>query len=303
VVTRAHLSETDFRQEFDSIEECLLATFDAGVARIAQVVAVSVQGERRWRTRVRLALASVLRFFDQEPQWARFLLCGAAPLSAALSARREQALARAAELLRLGSPSVAGSEAHPPAGEFTLGSDLTAELVIGGVFSVIQSHVLESRPQPLVELAPSLMSLIVFPYLGADAAGVELARPARVRREKVPAKGKPIRTTYRTARVLAAIGRSPHSSNRDIAAAAGLSDEGQTSRLLARLARQGLIENVGLGHAYGEPNAWVLSESGSDLTDKREGSPWPGGNAQIALQNAGSGPSRRQERGCGAEKT
>jgi hypothetical protein len=298
VVTRAGLTETDFQREFDSVEECLLATFDAGVARLAQVLAVSVQGEKRWRTRVRLALASVLRFFDQEPQWARFLLVASAPLSAALSARREQALARAVELLTLGSPSVAQSEADPHAGEFTLDGELTAELVIGGVFSVIQSHVLESRPQPLIELAPSLMSLIVFPYLGADAAGVELARPTRVTREKVSAKDKPIRTTYRTARVLEAIGRSPHSSNRDIAAAAGLSDEGQTSRLLGRLARQGLIENVGLGHAYGEPNAWVLTASGGRLTDTDEGSPARTHDAQIA----GSGSSRRQGRsGCSGE--
>jgi hypothetical protein len=41
-----------------------------------------------------------------------------------------------------------------------------------------------------------------------------------------------------------------------------LADEGQTSKLLARLQRQGVIENVGLGPARGEPNAWVLTSSG-----------------------------------------
>jgi DNA-binding MarR family transcriptional regulator len=62
--------------------------------------------------------------------------------------------------------------------------------------------------------------------------------------------------------VLRAIAQAPYSSNREIADAAGLTDEGQTSKLLARLERRGVIENVGIGAARGEPNAWLLTASG-----------------------------------------
>lgn len=72
----------------------------------------------------------------------------------------------------------------------------------------------------------------------------------------------PIRATYRTTRVLRAIASAPGSSNREVADAAGLSDEGQTSKLLARLLQRGLVENVGRGHPWGEPNAWVLTSEG-----------------------------------------
>jgi hypothetical protein len=62
--------------------------------------------------------------------------------------------------------------------------------------------------------------------------------------------------------VLRTIARSPYANNREVARAAGLVDEGQASKLLARLERQGVIENVGLGPARGEPNAWVLTPAG-----------------------------------------
>ena len=74
-----------------------------------------------------------------------------------------------------------------------------------------------------------------------------------------------MRPTYRTTRVLSAIAASPRSSNREIADAAGLRDEGQTSKLLSRLEQRGLVENVGLGAAYGEPNEWLLTASGQRM--------------------------------------
>ncbi len=59
----------------------------------------------------------------------------------------------------------------------------------------------------------------------------------------------PVRATHRTMLVLRAIAAAPYSSNRQIAQSAGLSDEGQTSKLLARLALRGVIENVGVRSA------------------------------------------------------
>ena len=76
------------------------------------------------------------------------------------------------------------------------------------------------------------------------------------------AVGLPVRATHRTTLVLRAIAQAPYSTNREVAQAAELADEGQASKLLARLERQGVIENVGLGPARGEPNAWVLTASG-----------------------------------------
>ena len=72
-------------------------------------------------------------------------------------------------------------------------------------------------------------------------------------------------TTHRTSRVLGAISITPPSNNREITEEAGLSDECQTLKLLARLERQGLIENVGLAALYCESNARLLMPTGGVL--------------------------------------
>lgn len=73
-----------------------------------------------------------------------------------------------------------------------------------------------------------------------------------------------LRSTYRTARVLTAIAANPGASNRAVAAAAGIEDEGQASRLLKRLEDRGLIENTvsARDRQPGVANAWRLTARG-----------------------------------------
>jgi hypothetical protein len=211
----------------------------------------------------------LLGFFDDHPSSAR-LLVSEAPVSATVTFEcRQQLHDVLARLLDYHQPaeSSAGSPLLTPA--------LTGELIVGGVFSVIRTTVLENDKGQLVELAPSLMAFIVAPYLGQGAARAEvegsphgrsnapasehgLARARAISR----AADLPVRATHRTTLVLRAIDQTPYSNNREIAESAGLTDEGQTSKLLARLERQGVIENVGVGAARGAPNAWLLTAVG-----------------------------------------
>jgi DNA-binding IclR family transcriptional regulator len=72
-----------------------------------------------------------------------------------------------------------------------------------------------------------------------------------------------MRLTYRTARVLDCVSRHAGASNRQVADYAGIADQGQVSKLLARLERLGLLANHGQGHLQkGEPNAWQLTLKG-----------------------------------------
>ncbi len=78
-----------------------------------------------------------------------------------------------------------------------------------------------------------------------------------------------VRPTYRTLWVLTAIARlgsdSRPPSNREVARAAGVFDNGQISKLLKRLEGLGLIENTGEGAARGKPNAWRLTAQGEEV--------------------------------------
>lgn len=219
-----------------------MAAFDEGVARVAQVIVDAAACQRSWRERVSASLVASLEFFDAQPSWACFLLLDPPLATIAVGERRQQALVALATVLERETDIKV-----PTSGGLTPSPRLTAELVVGGVFSAVRGQTLDHPERTLTSLAPSLMSFIMTSYATPDAA---------------PELGMPVRATYRTTCVLDAIAEAPRSNNREIANAAGLRDEGQTSKLLSRLEQRGLIENVGLGAAYGEPNEWLLTGAG-----------------------------------------
>jgi DNA-binding MarR family transcriptional regulator len=126
--------------------------------------------------------------------------------------------------------------------------------------------------QSMTALLGPLMGMIVLPYQGQATAAREAARPVPLRRRTTPPQRDPLREldmrlTYRTVRVLLAIAAHPGASNRQVADASGVSDQGQISKLLARLEHLDLIDNSGLGAARGEPNVWSLTPRGKEVED------------------------------------
>jgi hypothetical protein len=236
------------------IEERCFAAFEEALENLAETVGRAADRERSWLARLRAGVVALLGFFDDEPQRGRLLLRDVAPTDQALGLRFEQRL--------LGV--LAGLFEDAPARSEVPGtcSPLLHELITGGVFGVIRASVLEGEGVPLVELAPSLMAFIVAPYLGQAAASAELAGSPAPSEEERGAGGRRLYATRRTRLVLGAIAAAPRSSNREVAARAGLGDEGQTSKLLRRLAERGLIENVGFGQQGGRSNAWLLTMRG-----------------------------------------
>jgi chromosome segregation and condensation protein ScpB len=124
------------------------------------------------------------------------------------------------------------------------------------------------------------MGMIVLPYLGPAAAEEELKHgtpKARPRRKPLtdPLEALPMRLTYRTLRVLAAIAeqdtQGSRPSNRQIGELAGVPDQGQISKLLARLQNLDLIHNTGHGQPKGEPNAWTLTTKGQEIQHTIQG--------------------------------
>ena len=48
---------------------------------------------------------------------------------------------------------------------------------------------------------------------------------------------------------------------------AEVADQGQISKLFARLEGLGLLRNTGAGHTHGEPNAWRLTPLGERVIE------------------------------------
>ena len=224
------------------------------------------RGESSWREAVRAALAGLLMFMDEEPGLARLCIVEALGAGERVLACRATVLDELAEIVDRGR-AASNAAREPP--------QVTAEGVVGAIFAVLHTRALESGGQPLTDLLGSLMSMIVLPYLGTRAAQRELARPPieapsvqrprAPRRHRDPLEGLNMRLTYRTVRVLMVIAEHPGASNREIAEGSGIVDQGQISKLLNRLARLKLVENLGEGQEKGAANAWHLTPRGAQV--------------------------------------
>jgi AcrR family transcriptional regulator/DNA-binding MarR family transcriptional regulator len=260
VVARSGVSRRTFYEHFADREQCFMAALDAAIERIAARVVPAYRRQERWRDAIRCSLQALLRLLDEEPPLACLVVVQALGAGQAALERRQHALAA------LISAVDAGRGESKPGGE---PPPLTAEGVVGAVFSVLHARLLEDEHSPLVELASELMGMIVLPYLGPAAARRELARPCPKAERTTPAglaslRDLDMRLTYRTVRVLMAIGAHPGASNRQVANAADIHDQGQVSKLLKRLQELGLVHNEDR-RAQGEPNAWSLTTRGASV--------------------------------------
>ncbi len=246
--------------------------FDEDLERLWGAVREAGGREQSWLTRVRAGLVALLELLDGEPVWQRLLGREASGADVESSRRERLVVGVFAELL-----SAPETRAVPVALIPILAP--LDDLVAGGVFAVIRARMLEREhgahgaDGPLVELAPDLMAFIALPYLGRAAARAELEGLRAIGQRNLPELSAcltarrreklPISLTRRTLLVLRAISQAPGSSNREIALAAGIRDEGQASKLLRRLREHGLVEKVGAKDVHTTTrNSWLLTEAG-----------------------------------------
>jgi AcrR family transcriptional regulator/DNA-binding MarR family transcriptional regulator len=287
IASRARVSRRTFYDLFDSREDCLLAALESVVGMIREELLAAEPDGLGWRERVRTGLWAILSFFEREPVLARVIVVQALRGGPRVLERREGILAELAGVVDQGRREGSSRNTQCPS--------VTAEGLVGAALSIVYGRLIRGEQEPLTDLYGELMGLIVLPYLGSAAARREQARPTpiAIRGETArhayetaagegepesnghggagvsdPLAGVPMRLTYRTTLVLEAIAQHSGVSNRMIADLAGIADQGQISKLLARLERLGLTQNTGQGHAKGEPNAWTLTPLGHKVAQR-----------------------------------
>jgi AcrR family transcriptional regulator len=287
ITHRARVSRRTFYELFSNREDCLVAVLESVVESVKREIAHAGLDGLPWRELVRGGLLAILSFFDREPALARVYVVQSLRGGQGVLERREEILRALAGVVDEGRRSEGARRGECP--------PLTAEGLVGAAFAIVYARVLRDEREPLTGLLGELMGMIVLPYLGPAAARRETDRPVPVlvagvaaardgrdaarAAEGDPLQGVPMRLTYRTARVLETIADAPGVSNRLVGERAGVTDQGQISKLLARLERLGLTQNTGEGHAKGEPNAWTLTATGQRVaqcirahtTPEREG--------------------------------
>ncbi|HEY7960700.1 MAG TPA: TetR/AcrR family transcriptional regulator [Solirubrobacteraceae bacterium] len=286
VVARSGVSRRTFYDLFGDREDCFLAAFEDALAVVSTPVLDAYRGRGRWEARVRAALAELLAFVQAEPEKGNLLVVESLVAGRKAMTRRTEIVRLLVGALEEGRvqgtrtvgagptgrrPGATGNGARVTSRTGVEPSELSGEGLVGAVLSVIHARLVEHDTDSLTELLNPLMSMIVLPYLGVAAARRERARAIRtlprrapvVRRD--PLRDLDMRLTYRTVRVLIAIAAHAGASNRKVADTAGISDQGQISKLLLRLQNLGLIHNLGEGPAKGEPNAWQLTAKGEEV--------------------------------------
>lgn len=260
----AKVSKKTFYEHFDTADDCLLVAVEDAVSRVAAVVLPAYAEHTLWRDRIRAGLSAMLILFDEEPLTAR--LCVVHALSA-----RPLVLRHREKILKLVVDAVAAGREDGSAVE---SQTVLAEGLVGAVLSVVHARLVTNSVEPLVTLLNPLMSMIVLPYLGSQAANGELQAVTPVPADQGPhsahaiqqsLEGLKIRLTYRTLRALRAIAEQPGASNRQVSNAAGIEDQGQISKLLGRLQTLELIRNRSECPGKGAANEWELTPRGATL--------------------------------------
>ncbi len=265
IAQRAGVSRGTFYALFADRDDCLAAVYADLVEAVVEELSRLRLDELPWRERIRNGLVAILGLLDAEPALARVCFVECARGGPQLTAAREQAVALLAGALDAGREDP-DCLLEP--------SSATAEILVHAVFGIAHSR-LAAGGEPLSELFGELMGLVVLPYLGPEAAQLESNRPpppaapaGSARREDPPGDtlaAPRIRLTYRTTRVLECIAESPGATNIAIARAAGVSDQGQISKLLARLEQHGLLLNSGDVERKWAVNTWSLTQHGEAL--------------------------------------
>ncbi len=305
VSARAGMSTKTFYDLFADSEDCFLAVFDRAVDELAASVAPAWVGEGEWVERVRCALTVLLAALEGDPALGKVVFLEALGAGPRVLARRAEVLDRVVGFIDEGRVG-----AQAPAGL----PSLVAAGVAGAAFSIVHARLVEQRSESLMNLVGPVMATVVLPFRGRESSARELERPVpelpelpepaespesadRAEGAESPegATGggrSPVRVTERTCMVLAAVAEQGGANNRQVAAGAGVDNEPQISRLLARLAERGLVENTG-GRTAGLPKAWWLTASGEEFLRT-------GRAAGVAGTRAGVRPSRRRRRGRAA---
>ena len=277
---RAGVSTRTFYEEFEDLRACFLAVLDLALERAGGLILQAYAREQRWQDGVLGALASLLAFFDSEPALTRVWFVQALAAGPWALGRREQI----AGMLRsmIVEHWVARGD-QPP-------DPVAATGVMASVLGLIHTHLVTERPEPLIELLGPLMGLVTSLYLDKEDVAREVQRGAQLAREiqagedtrwTLPAQAARERegqdvalpatlanpSSRRARECLLFLaeqnGRGFSPSNREIAAAIGVTQQSQISRLLSQLAEENLAVKRSAG--AGKRNEWRLTPRGEEI--------------------------------------
>jgi AcrR family transcriptional regulator len=162
---RAQVGRAHFDRCFADLEDCFLGLHDEVVDELCARVGAACDGRETWHDRIWAAGLAAMRYLQEDPVRARFLVVSVNGAGSGAQSRRDRMVRRIADFLDGGRGEIDG--ARPM-------SRCTAEIAAGAVYGTIMSKVETGSIDRGEEFLPELIYLAVMPYLGARAAEDEL---------------------------------------------------------------------------------------------------------------------------------
>lgn len=166
VCDRAKAGRAHFDRCFAGKEDCFLSLHDGVSAELCERVTEATTATAAWHDRIWAAGWAAMRFFEEDPLRARFLIVETNGADSGAQARRDRLLHGLADLIDGGR-----EELEKPG----LVSRCTAEIVAGAIYGTVVGKIEEGSIERRQEFLPELVYMAVMPYLGSRAAEDELS--------------------------------------------------------------------------------------------------------------------------------
>ena len=166
VLSRAELREEEFRHHFEDLPTAFRAAWQQASDLYMEAALAAFQEEAEWRLQMRAVARSIFEFVLRDPHRGRILF--------AEGCNPEEPVRT-----QIDDPNVEAFVALIDAGrqqmeDPTLLTKATAEGIFGAVKEQVAGALEEKDLERLPSLYPQLMSMVVRPYLGDEAAREEL---------------------------------------------------------------------------------------------------------------------------------
>ena len=172
IIATAGVSRRTFYDHFSDKQEAFLAAYDAIVALLVDRVQSAFVSNMTFAGRVRDCLAAFLTFLASEPRFADICIVEVLAAGPEAVERRNDVMRAMAGLIQAAAAELKEGQQPPP---------LTAETIVGGIYEVVYSRVLQGKTEDLPqELQHDLAYSMMLPYIGHAAARREAAKAANV---------------------------------------------------------------------------------------------------------------------------
>ena len=157
----AGVSPERFREQFETIEQALVAAQEAFLQRLWLDLVGACETATEWPHRVRAVVTALVGSLSEASSAARVFAIEAPGVSFVAAERQFAAVDRLAALLR------DGRSLYPQAAELP---EVTERALIGGVVSIVLEHLLAEDPKAIPALRRQLVEILLTPYLGFEGA-------------------------------------------------------------------------------------------------------------------------------------